>query len=58
MEAQLSIDSSILERQVTAAADIQACKVTGNNQPDVEVLRTSAPQRLRLLIQPSPPTNS
>ena len=33
MEAQLSIDSSILERQVTAAADIHECKVTGSNRP-------------------------
>ena len=29
-----SFDSSILERQVTAAADIQACLVTGSNQPE------------------------
>jgi len=30
---QRPIDSSILKRQVTAAADIQACLVTGCNQP-------------------------
>jgi len=30
---QRSIDSSILEWQVTVAADIHACKFTDSNQP-------------------------
>ena len=33
MDVQRSFDPSILERQVTAAADIHECKVTGCNQP-------------------------
>jgi hypothetical protein len=32
-EMQRSFDLCILERQVTAAADIPACNVTGSNQP-------------------------
>lgn len=32
-EVQRSLDLSILERQVTAAADSQECKVTDSNQP-------------------------
>lgn len=32
-EVQRSFDPSILERQVTAAADLQAFQVTGSNQP-------------------------
>lgn len=35
-EVQRSFDSAILERQVTAAADIQACYVTGSNQPQAD----------------------
>lgn len=40
-EVQRSFDPSILERQVTAAADLQAFQVTGSNQPlrDIQVPR-------------------
>ena len=33
-EVQRSFAPFILERQVTAAADIQACLVTGSSQPE------------------------
>ena len=36
-EVQRSFDPSILERQVTAAADLQAFQVTGSNQPSAEI---------------------
>lgn len=36
-EVQRSFAPSILERQVTAAADIQAFQVTGSNQPQAVV---------------------
>jgi hypothetical protein len=32
-EAQRSLDPSIFERQVTTAADIQPCLVSGSKQP-------------------------
>ena len=35
-EVQRSFDPSILERQVTAAADLQAFQVTGSNQPGTD----------------------
>lgn len=36
-EVQRSFAPFILERQVTAAADIQACLVTGSSQPLAEM---------------------
>ncbi|MBE0587641.1 MAG: hypothetical protein IH617_06310 [Hydrogenophaga sp.] len=38
-EVQRSFDPSILERQVTAAADIQAFQVTGSNQPGTDFVK-------------------
>lgn len=46
-EVQRSFDPSILERQVTAAADIQAFQVTGSSQPGTTfAVRCAASQRL------------
>mgnify|MGYP006197427471 CR=1 FL=1 len=36
-EAQRSFDPSIFERQVTTAADIQPCLVSGSNQPSSDL---------------------
>lgn len=36
-EVQRSFAPFILERQVTAAADIQACLVTGSSQPHTDI---------------------
>lgn len=43
-EVQRSFAPFILERQVTAAADIQACLVTGSSQPraDLEEVRPAS----------------
>lgn len=47
-----------IEWPVMNVAVAQDSSSSDSVQPDAEVLRTSAQQRLRLLIQPSPPTNS
>ena len=44
-EVQRSFAPSILERQVTAAADIQAFQVTGSNQPKAEICSHPFSQR-------------
>lgn len=47
-ELQPSFDPSILDGQMTAGADIQACQVTGSNQPEtVFPMALATPQRKR-----------
>lgn len=55
-EVQRSFDPSILERQVTAAADLQAFQVTGSNQPQAGSHREASVQR-HLLLKSTPPTH-
>jgi hypothetical protein len=53
-EAQRSFAPSILERQVTAAADIHDCKVTGINQP--QAVEQTWPSNMWLLFSISATT--